>query len=163
MIKRIIIHWSAGKYYPTEYEKKFYHYLVDKEGNVCKGIYSPQDNYDCSDGYYAAHTGGGNTNSIGICMCAMLGFYSSDNVGNYPITKIQFEACMKFVAELCKTYNLSINQDTVLTHYEFGRKYPSTTSRGKIDIIWLPPYPTVKTNEVGAFIRNKICWYRSKI
>ena len=29
MVKRIVFHWSAGRYYPTEFEKKFYHFLID--------------------------------------------------------------------------------------------------------------------------------------
>ena len=46
-----------------------------------------------------------------------------------------------------------------MTHYEFGLKNQSTSSRGKIDIIFLPPYPDVKTSEIGDFIRNKVKWY----
>jgi len=30
MIKRIILHWTAGRYYPTQFEKQYYHYLIDK-------------------------------------------------------------------------------------------------------------------------------------
>ena len=33
-MKRIILHWTAGGYYPTNFEKKFYHYLFDKEGKI---------------------------------------------------------------------------------------------------------------------------------
>ena len=33
-MKRIIIHWTAGTYYPSEYEKEHYHFLVDKDGKV---------------------------------------------------------------------------------------------------------------------------------
>ncbi len=35
MVKRIVLHWSAGRYYPTEFEKNHYHYLIDAEGKVC--------------------------------------------------------------------------------------------------------------------------------
>lgn len=163
MIKRLILHWSAGRYYPTQFEKQFYHYLIDKEGKVYKGIYTPEDNLDCNDGNYAAHTGGGNTGSIGIAMCGMSGFKNSDNIGNFPITAIQFEACIKFCAELCTKYSLKITPETVLTHYEFGQKNPNTTSFGKIDIIYLPPYPWVAKKDVGSFIRSKIRWYKEKI
>ena len=77
-MKRIIIHWTASRYYPNDYEKHFYHYLIDKDGKVYNGYYTPEDNLDCSDGKYAAHTGGGNTGSIGIAMCAMAGFKSKN-------------------------------------------------------------------------------------
>ena len=163
MVKRIILHWSAGRYYPSEFEKKYYHFLVDANGKVYKGNRQPEDNDNCSDGEYAPHTGGGNTGSIGVCMCSMYGYKSPKNQGDFPIRKIQFEACMKFCAELCKKYNLKVSKDTVFTHYEFGQANPQTTSFGKIDISYLPPYPWVGKNEIGAFIRSKVQWYLEKI
>lgn len=162
MIKRIILHWTAGRYYPTQFEKQYYHYLIDKDGRIYNGIYSPEDNLNCSDGKYAAHTGGGNTGSIGVAMCAMSGFKSNDNVGAFPITPVQFESCMKFCSDLCKKYSLEINPQSVMTHYEFGQKNPKTSSYGKIDIIYIPPYPWVAKKDAGSFIRSKIRWYREK-
>ena len=67
MVKRIVLHWSAGRYYPSEFEKKYYHYLLDADGHIYSGVYKPEDNDNCNDGNYAAHTGGGNTGSIGVC------------------------------------------------------------------------------------------------
>jgi len=163
MIKRIILHWSAGRYYPTAFEKQYYHYLIDCGGNIYQGKYTPEDNLDCTDGKYAAHTGGGNTGSIGVCFCSMYGFKSAQNAGDYPVTKVQFEAGMKFCAQLCKKYNLEITPDTVLTHYEFGKTHPQTTSAGKIDITYIPPYPWVSKNDAGSFIRSKVRWYREKL
>lgn len=163
MVKRIVIHWSAGRYYPSNFEKNYYHYLIDAEGKVYNGYYTPEDNDNCNDGKYAAHTGGGNTGSIGVCMCGMYGFKSSSAPGDFPITKVQFEACMKFCAELCQKYNLQITPSSILTHYEFGKANPKTTSAGKIDIIWLPPYPWVAQNEVGSFIRSKVRWYKERL
>ena len=163
MINKIIIHWTAGRYYPSSFEKQFYHYLVDKEGKIYKGIYLPEDNLNCSDGRYAAHTGGGNTGSIGVAMCAMSGFKSQENLGKFPITPIQFESCMELCASLCLKYKLEIKPETVMTHYEFGQKNPNTTSFGKIDIIHIPPYKWVSKKDVGSFIRSKIRWYYSKL
>lgn len=162
LIKRIIIHWSAGTYYPNTYEKQCYHYLVDKNGKIYEGIYKPEDNVNCQDGLYATHTGGGNTGSIGIAMCAMAGFKNPQNVGSYPITLAQFEACMKLCAGLCHKYMIEINPLNVMTHYEFGQKNPNTSSSGKIDIIFLPPYAWVPKDDVGSFIRSKIRWYKQK-
>ena len=36
-----------------------------------------------------------------------------------------------------------------------------TASAGKIDIIYLPPYPEQTTDKIGDFIRNKIRWYQA--
>lgn len=162
-MKRIILHWTAGTYNPNATDLEHYHYLVDGEGKVHTGKYTPEDNENCNDGKYAAHTGGGNTGSIGISMCSMYGYKSRAYWGEYPILKVQFEACMKLTAELCKKYNIAVTPNTVLTHYEFGQKHPKTTSFGKIDITYLPPYPWVAKEDVGSFIRTKVKWYLSKM
>ncbi len=161
-MKRIIIHWTAGGYYPTAGEKKYYHFLVDKDGKIHKGLFEPQDNIRCTAGGYAAHTGGGNTGSIGIAMCAMRGFKNSGEIGNYPITPVQFESAMKLCAELAQQYNIPVVPANVMSHYEFGIKNPNTTSSGKIDVTYIPPYPWVGKNEAGSFMRSKIKWYISK-
>ena len=161
-MKRIIIHWTAGGYNPSTYEKNCYHFLIDGCGKTISGNFKPEDNLVCSEGTYAAHTGGGNTGSIGVSMCAMAGFKDKNHVGNYPITPVQFEAAMKLCADLALKYNIAVTPANVMTHYEFGVKNPKTTSAGKIDIIHIPPYPWVEKNDCGAFIRSKIKWYISK-
>lgn len=160
-MNKIIIHWTAGTYQPNTTDLEHYHFLIDGEGKKHNGKYKPEDNENCNDGKYAAHTGGGNTGAIGVSMCAMAGFNSTASCGNYPITPVQLEACFKLCAELCKKYNIPV--ENVWTHYEFGINHPDTTSHGKIDIIYLPPYPLVKRNEVGGFIRSKIRWYLNKL
>lgn len=160
-MNKIIIHWTAGTYQPNTTDLEHYHFLIDGEGKKHNGKFKPEDNENCNDGKYAAHTGGGNTGAIGVSMCAMAGFNSAASCGNYPITPVQLEACFKLCAELCKKYNIPV--ENVWTHYEFGINHPDTTSHGKIDIIYLPPYPLVKRNEVGGFIRSKIRWYLEKI
>ena len=92
----------------------------------------------------------------------MAGFKDFKNVGKYPISKIQFESTMDLCAKLAKKYNIQISPQTVMTHYEFGLKNPKTTSAGKIDIIYLPPYQWVAKEDVGKFIRTKIKWYLNK-
>lgn len=161
-MKRIVIHWTAGRYYPTEYEKQYYHFLVDKDGKVHSGKFRPENNEICKPGKYAAHTGGGNTGSIGVAICAMAGFKNQNSIGDFPILKKQFESTMEFCAKLASQYKIEITQDTIMTHYEFGIKNPKTTSAGKIDIIFIPPYSWVAKNEVGSFIRSKIKWYKLK-
>ena len=161
-MKKIIIHWTAGNYFPSDYEKKCYHFLIDKYGQLHHGKFKPEDNLICVKGRYAMHTGGGNTGAIGVAMCAMFGFKSKYNVGEFPITPEQFEFTANFCAKLASKYNIEITPDNVMTHYEFGKKFTQTSSAGKIDIIYLPPYPWVDKNDVGSFIRTKIKWYKLK-
>lgn len=153
---------TAGTYKPNNIDISHYHFLIDDKGNLTNGNYTPEDNLNCNDGKYAAHTGGGNTGSIGVAMCGMFGFKDKNNIGYYPLTAIQFEACMKFCAQLCKKYGLKITPQTVMTHYEFGQAHPKTTSYGKIDISYIPSYPHIVAGDVGKFIRSKIRWYYDK-
>lgn len=146
---------------PNSTDFQHYHYLIDKDGVIHEGKYKPEDNENCSDGRYAAHTGGGNTGSIGIALCGMLGYKSPQNVGDYPLTAKQVEAGFKLCATLIKKYNLQLSN--VITHYEFGKLHPESTSAGKIDITYLPSYPDVKAEEMGGFIRSKIRWFLERV
>lgn len=162
-MRRIVLHWTAGTNQPNSTDYQHYHYLVTGDGLIIEGKYKPADNMDCNDGVYAAHCGGGNTGSIGVAMCGMLGFKSAKDVGKYPLTKVQCERTFKLIAELCKNYKIQINPYTVFTHYEFGLRNPNSSSAGKIDIIYLPPYPFVEKSKVADFIRDKIKWYYKKL
>ena len=162
-LKRIILHWTAGAYYPNATDLEHYHYLIDKDGKVYNGVFKPEDNLNCNDGKYAAHTGGGNTGSIGLSVCGMAGFSGKLASTKYPLTSKQIERMFSLVAELCIKYNIPLTPDTVMTHYEFGKAHPNTSSAGKIDITMLPPYLSVKPKEVGDFIRRKVKWYLNKL
>lgn len=163
-MKRIVIHWTGGTNQPNNLEFQHYHFMINGDGVIFGGKYKPEDNENCNDGKYAAHTGGGNTGSIGVSLCGMLNFTSGKpDSTKYPLTAIQCEACWKKIAELCKQYNIAVTPDTVLTHYEFGKKHPKTTSFGKPDITYLHPYPALKPVEIGDYIRGKVKWYLSNI
>lgn len=158
-MNKIIIHWTAGTYQPNSTEYEHYHFLINGDGMLIKGKYEPRDNENCKDGKYAAHTGGGNTGAIGISVCGMLGYKDANNVGRYPLKKIQCEKLFDTVADLCKLYGIQVTSQTVMTHYEFGKTHPKTSSFGKIDITCLPPYPWVTKDIAGDFIRSKVKWY----
>ena len=162
-MKRIIIHWTAGGPAPSSYDKNFYHYMIDSTGHITLGKFKPEANLCCKKGMYAAHTGGGNTGSIGVSICGMLNFKNKNSQGPYPFTKIQFETTMKLCAKLAKKYNITVTPDTVMTHYEFGQKHPKTSSYGKIDIVFIPPYPWISKDDAGSFIRSKIRWYEEHL
>ncbi len=163
-MNKIILHWTAGTNQPCSTDYEHYHYLINKDGVILKGKFAPEDNLNCNDGKYAQHCGGGNTGAIGVSMCGM---YVPKGVNiketKFPLTRIQCEATFKLVAELCKKYNIKITPQTVLTHYEFGQAHPKTSSYGKIDIVYLHPFPEIDKKNMGDFIRNKIEWYFNKL
>ena len=157
--EKIVIHWTAGNYAASFYDKQFYHFLIDGESKVHDGIYAPEANLDVSDGKYCAHCGGGNTGAIGVALCGMAGYKNPHEIGRFPLKAKQVETAFLLCARLCKKYGIPVDEKHVMTHYEFGRKNPNTSSFGKIDITFLPPYPEVKQENVGGFFRQKIKWY----
>lgn len=161
-LNKIVLHWTAGGYFPNSTDLEHYHYLIDGNGNVINGKYKPEDNENCNDGKYAAHCGGGNTGSIGVALCGMLGYQGKTQLGKYPLKRIQFERAYELCADLCKKYGIFINRNTVFTHYEFGINHPDTSSRGKIDIDFVPYEPNLKPYQVGDYIRGKVIWYKAK-
>ena len=159
-MKRIILHWCGGSSNPNHIELEHYHYVVDRSGKIHQGNHKVSDNENCKDGDYAAHTGYGNTGSIGVAMCGMMGFKNSDNVGNYPLTKIQCEATFNLIANLALEYNIPVDKEHIFTHYTFNEKHNIKT--GKIDIIFLPPYPHVLKDDIMSYIISKVKWYKEK-
>ena len=154
MYKNIILHWTAGNYRPCNEDLKHYHYLVDVDGNIISGKYEPKDNLNCTDGKYAAHTGGGNTGRIGIAVCCR------KDEKTLP-TRKQIEAMCNFAAKLCSIYGL--NPNDCITHAEFGKNHPTTSSYGKIDINSIPYANIFGIESTGKYLRNKIQWYYNKI
>lgn len=154
---KITFHHTAGTYTPNALEKNCYHYLIDSEGRVTKGVRTVADNVNCYDGKYAAHCGGGNTKNIGIAFCANLNLSEKTLATKYPLTRPQLEAGFKLAAELSILYSIPVVPDKIFTHYEFDKK--KEKPQGKIDIIYLPPFPFVERKGVGDFIRSKVKWY----
>lgn len=161
-LDKITFHWTAGTSFPCAEDIKHYHFIIDSNGILYKGLYTPEDNLNCTDKKYAQHCGGGNTGNIGIAFC---GCYvrNKEDVRNskYPLTRIQLERGFELCAQLCKKYNIKI--DNVLTHYEFGKLHPKSSSAGKIDITYLAPFPLITAEQCGSFIRSKVKWYLQKI
>lgn len=161
-ICRIIIHWTGGVLTPNLMEKDHYHYLVGfKNGKpyVERGRYRVEDNLNCASGRYAQHCGGGNTGAVGIAVCGMLKATRADS-GAYPFNEQQYDKMCRLVAEVARKYKIPIDSEHVMTHYEFGRKHPKTSSAGKPDISWLPFDKTKPSNKIGDDIRQRAQnWY----
>lgn len=160
-MKRLVIHWTAGQNKPNATDLEHYHFIIDGQGKVFEGKFKPEDNINCQDGKYAQHTGGGNTDSIGVSMCGMMGFLSTRKVGSYPLTKIQCETCFQLCAKLAKKYNIPLDKQHIYTHYTFNKEHKIMT--GKIDIIYLPAYPQIQKDDIIGFIIDKIKWYYDRL
>ena len=157
LANKITVHHTAGNYQANATDKKAYHYLIDDKGNVTKGVYSVADNMNCQDRKYAAHCGGNNTKNIGVAFCGNREFSEKTLTSPQPLTRIQLEAGFELLAELAIKYDIPVTDQGIFTHYEYDQK--KKKPEGKIDLIYLPPFPNVRRGEVGDFIRGKVRWY----
>ena len=154
-MKRIILHWSAGTHTVSFIDKEHYHRVVDGNGVVHKGDHPIEDNLSTSDGIYAAHTRGCNAGAIGVAMAGMMGAEGPGRLGKYPLTKVQFDACMELVRKLAKQYRIPVTLSTVLSHAEVQTAL-GIKQNGKIDISFgIPGKPELKTSRAcGDYIRS---------
>lgn len=156
----VCLHWTAGTYDITDFERQFYHFLVDGEGNFKLGHHAIKANIPpLKHGMYAAHCGGGNSWTIGVAICGMHGYRGRKQAGPYPLTRKSFEAACNLIADISREHDIPITKDRVYTHYEFAKKNPTSSSVGKIDISFIPWEPDLQAYKVGDYIREKIKWY----
>lgn len=169
MKRKIVNHWTAGGFTPNKDDFLHYHFLIDCGAKVYKGLFPVSANDSCKDNNYAAHVGGLNTSCIGVAVCGMAGFVSPQKAGNYKLSRIQIEKLFELNALLLKTEGWKLaTEENLLTHYEVGKKVltgeikrtPLTAQNiGKVDIVYLSPYPGIKPDHIGDFIREKTNWY----
>jgi hypothetical protein len=155
---RVIVHWTAGTYNPTQFDRAHYHILVDGEGKLVRGTPSIALNSPPkAQAGYAAHTRNCNTGSIGIAICAMGGAVESPfDAGRYPITAGQWGALAAAIADLCARYRIPVTPQTVLSHAEVQDTLGIKQS-GKWDIARLPFVPDlVGPRAVGDKLRADV-------
>lgn len=160
-MKRIIWHWSAGPHKATKLDKKHYHYIFEGDGNMVTGDNPVSANEVIRKGKpYAAHTYRSNTGSIGVSMACMLNARERPlDYGSQPMTEVQFEACMKYTAELCKKYNIKVTNKTVLSHAEVQPNL-GIKQRGKWDFTVLPFKPKLRgAKACGDYARQRVKFY----
>lgn len=150
MFKNIVYHWTAGNYKPSSHDKKYYHFLIDGEGNIHKGNFNPKDNEKIIGNNYAAHCGGGNTGRIGIAVCCMR------DINTKP-TQIQIKKLCSLGAELCLLYGLTPKD--CITHAMFGLLHPNTSSAGKIDINIIPYENITGIEKCNSYLQQKTQGY----
>jgi N-acetyl-anhydromuramyl-L-alanine amidase AmpD len=121
-MKRVVVHWTGGSYVASSLDKEHYHFLVEGDLDVIRGLHSVLDNEvigNKSQDEYAAHTKGTNTGAIGVSMCSMAGGEESPfKPGKFPVTEKQWQRTAEVVASLCKRYAIPVTDKTVLTHAE---------------------------------------------
>lgn len=137
-MKRIILHWTAGRAWATSLDREHYHFLVQQNGVRVTGIHEVRRNAAPRSLLYAAHTRGANTDSIGLALCGMMAAVESPfSEGPEPINQKQWLEAAKWTAELCKHYGIPVTRQTVLSHAEVQITL-KIAQNGKWDITRLP-------------------------
>lgn len=154
-VYRVVVHWTAGAYKPSEYDRRHYHFLIDGHGRAVLGARRP--------GEYLPHTRMLNTGSVGLALCGMGGarerpFYA----GAWPITHLQWERAAQAAAEIIAAYDLALTERTCLFHSEVWRVY-RRPQIGKWDINALPFEPGLTPAEVHAQFRRKVRWFLDRM
>ena len=154
-MKRIIVHWTAGRYKASSLDRQHYHFIFEDDGNEVPGIYSVEANRKPRKGAYAAHTLNCNTGSIGLSMACMLNATERD-FGSCPMTEAQFEAMARKAAELAIQYGIRVTPQTVLSHAEVQGNL-GIKQRGKWDFTVLPFRPGLKgATACGDYFRSRV-------
>ena len=159
-LKRTITHWTGGGGRANAKDKKHYHGITEFDGNYVEGHEEFHDNIVTSDGDYAAHTRNLNTGSIGLAMAGMLNAteYPLD-FGPSPITRIQFEAHCKKLAELHVRFGIPVTPTTCLTHAEVEPTL-GVKQRAKWDITVLKFEPNIRgAIPIGNYMRERVQAY----
>jgi hypothetical protein len=155
-MRRIVCHWTAGAYNPSENDLLHYHILIDGDGDLHRGTHTIADNESTGDGDYAQHTKGLNTRSIGVSVCCMADAKESPfKSGGFPMKQVQWDAMIEVVAELCKKYNVAITPTTVLGHGEV-QKNIGVVQNGKWDPMKLSFASQLTKAQVGTKLRAEV-------
>jgi hypothetical protein len=160
-MRRIILHWSAGRHNASATDIKHYHYIVEGDGTVVAGNHPVSANESTATPY-AAHTRGANTGAIGVSFAAMHGAKERPfNAGKYPITQRQVDSMVQLVARLSIKYKIPIDREHVLSHAEVQPTL-GIKQRGKWDVAWLPGMETAGDPvEIGDKLRAAVRLFAS--
>lgn len=103
---QVVLHWSVGRY--SQYFSD-YHINIDGDG---KYIVTTEDFSELKSHNYMKNSG-----SIGIVLCCAYRANTND-IGPYPPTEAQIEACAKLMAVLSEALGLEIDVVHFPTHGE---------------------------------------------
>ena len=121
-MNRIVWHHTGGGLSPSDFDRRFYHRLVDGSANVHVGQHSIEANAPgraLRSGTYAAHTARLNTGAIGVALCAMANASWADPFASRAFPRPeQVEAGVQLTARLCVDYGIEVKRETVLSHAE---------------------------------------------
>ncbi|MBK5927790.1 SH3 domain-containing protein [Rhodobaculum claviforme] len=156
-MRRIHVHWTAGRHAPNATDQRAYHILVCGDGSLRRGNTSIEANAPGSGLRPAAHTLNANTGAIGVALCCMFRARESPfDAGPDPLTEAQWQAAIAAIAQLAHRYAIPVTPRTILTHAEVGPNL-NIPQRNKWDITRLPFDPDCQgAQAVGDKLRRAV-------
>lgn len=159
-MKRIHVHWTAGRHTANATDKSSYHILVEGDGKLTRGDppISANDPARRQPGQrQASHTLNANSGAIGVSMCGMFNARERPfDPGPAPLTQSQWDAMVAAVAQLARRYGISVTPGTILTHAEVQPNL-GIAQRNKWDITVLPFDPdTLGAQACGDRLRRDV-------
>jgi hypothetical protein len=161
--RRVILHWTAGSNSASNFDRQFYHLLVEGNGNIVWGHHDIAANDNTRDSVYAAHVRGANTGAIGVSLCGMAESRERPfNPGPYPITHAQYEIACRAIAELCDHYDIPVSRETVMNHGMVENNI-GIKQRSKWDVCKLPWRPSLSFIQVDDHFRSRVAYYLKEL
>ena len=159
-MRRIHVHWTAGRHKANATDLRSYHILVEGDGKLRRGNcpISANDPARRKPGEPRAnHTLNANSNTIGISLCAMFNARERPfDPGPAPLTEAQWQAMIQAVAILARRYAIPVTPETILTHAEVQPNL-NIAQRNKWDITALPfDRGTLGAQAVGDRLRREV-------
>jgi hypothetical protein len=156
-MRRIHLHWTAGRHEPNATDLRSYHILIRGDGTAVRGDHSIAANAPGSGLPQASHTLNANTGAIGVSLCCMHGASESPfDAGPAPMTETQWEAGIAVLAQLARRYGIPVSPVTILTHAEVQPNL-NIAQKNKWDITRLAFDPAIRGHQaVGELMRRKV-------
>lgn len=154
-IARCHLHWTAGQYGVSEYEKGRYNILINQEGQPVEGRFPPRAQATYAVGRAASHTLNCNSHALGLAVDAMHGAWESPfSRGEAPLTWLQVRGLVRVMSNTAMSYWLPMNKWSFPTHAEIDNLF-GIRQNAKWDITWLPDMDKPAPAEiVGERIRE---------
>jgi N-acetyl-anhydromuramyl-L-alanine amidase AmpD len=150
-MRRVVMHWTAGRHTASDVDQKRYHILIEGSGRLVRGKWPIAANSTITrqardSGAYAAHVADFNAGSIGVSLCGCFTPKIQDTPGigsEFPMTAAQWHVAVAVCRELIAHFRLAEFETlgqavgpTIIGHCEVERFWGRPQS-GKIDP-WRP-------------------------
>jgi peptidoglycan hydrolase-like protein with peptidoglycan-binding domain len=138
-MNRVTWHHTGGGYRSSDLDRRAYHAIVEGDGSVTNGDFTPEDNQGrLQRGRYAAHTAGLNTGNYGIALACMAdGQWSQPRASKFFPRLEQIDAMLQQTVWACRRWSITPSRQHTLSHAEVAQSV-GVPQQGKWDFDYDP-------------------------